>query len=118
MSSQHRLLLVDDEPEILELLRLAFHDFEVDTALNASSAVELLGSKPFDVILTDIKMPGRSGLTLIDYALALRPGIAVIVMTGHHPEFASDTRVARWILKPFSITGIRATVHEVLSGGT
>ena len=116
MSTRHRLLFVDDEAEILELLKLTFHDFDVETALNADAALDLLRTNRFDAILTDVRMPGQSGLTLIDRAIALCPDMAVIVMTGQHHEAASDRRVARWVLKPFSITGIRATVQEVLNG--
>lgn len=114
MSARHRLLLVDDEVEILELLRMTFNDYDVETALNADSAIDLLRERRFDAILTDVRMPGRSGLSVIEQADALCPGVAVIVMTGHHQELAKDTRVARWILKPFSIAAIRATVLEVL----
>lgn len=115
MSGRRRLLLVDDEAEILELLKLTFHDFDVETALNADAALHLLEARPFDAILTDVRMPGQSGLSLIDRAIAQCPGIAVIVMTGHHQDAASDSRVARWILKPFSISEIRATVQDVLN---
>ena len=114
MSSRRRLLLVDDEVEILELLKLTFHDFDVETALNAAAALDLLRANRFDAILTDVRMPGQSGLSLIDRAVALCPTIVVIVMTGHHHDADSDKRVARWILKPFSIAGIRATVQEAL----
>ena len=114
MSDKRRLLLVDDEAEILELLRLTFHDFDVDTALNADSALELLRTRQFDAIITDVKMPGRSGLSLIEHAAALCPDAAVIVITGHHQELASSAPVARWILKPFSIAGIRAAVMGVV----
>ena len=114
MSDRHRLLLVDDEAEILELLRMTFDDFDVETALNADRALDLLRRHRFDAIITDVRMPGRSGLSVIEEAESLCPGIAVIVMTGHHQEQATDTRVARWILKPFSIAGIRATVVDLL----
>ena len=116
MTPRPRLLLVDDEAEILELLRMAFHDFDVETALNAESATDLLRTKSFDALITDVRMPGGSGLTLIDHATALRPGIAVIVMTGHHQGPASDERVARWVFKPFSVSAFRATVLDVLAG--
>jgi len=115
MSSRHRLLCVDDEAEILELLKLTFHDFHVETALNADAALDLLRAHRFDAMLTDVRMPGQSGLSLIDRAVTLCPDIAVIVMTGHHHDAGSDRRVARWILKPFSIIGIRATVQDVLN---
>jgi DNA-binding NtrC family response regulator len=114
VTSRRRLLLVDDEAEILKLLTMAFHDFEVATALNVESAIDLLGTRPFDVIITDIKMPGGSGLTLIDQAASMCPGIAVFVMTGHHQEPAPNARVARWVFKPFSVSALRATVIDVL----
>jgi DNA-binding NtrC family response regulator len=114
MSAHRRLLLVDDEAEILELLTLTFHDFDVETALNVDAALDLLRAKPFDAIITDVRMPGRSGLSLIDHATALCPGVPVMVITGHHQDFAGDTRVARWIPKPFSVSGIRAIVEDVL----
>jgi two-component system, NtrC family, response regulator GlrR len=116
MTARLRLLLVDDEVEILELLTMAFHDFDVETAVNAASATELLRTKSFDALITDVRMPGGSGLKLIDQATALHPGIAVFVMTGHHQEPAEDTRVARWLFKPFSVTALRTTVLEVLAG--
>jgi len=116
MSPRRRLLVVDDEAEILELLRLTFHDFDVETALNAEAALDLLRTKCFDALITDVRMPGGSGLNLVDQAATLRPGTAVIVMTGHHQDTTSDARVARWLLKPFSVTAIRATVLDVLEG--
>jgi DNA-binding NtrC family response regulator len=116
MSVRRRLLLVDDEAEIVELLRMTFHDFEVEGALNVDSALDLLRTKPFDAMITDVRMPGQSGLSLIDRAVEIRPGIAVIVITGHHQEFAGDARVARWVAKPFSISGIRSTLLDVLDG--
>lgn len=116
MTARRRLLVVDDEAEIVELLRLTFEDFDVETALNADSAIDHLREKQFDAIITDIRMPGRSGLSLIDEAATLSPGASVIVITGHHQLIESDARVARWVHKPFSIAGIRTTVAEVLGG--
>jgi len=116
MTPRPRLLLVDDEVEILELLTMAFHDFEVETAVNVASAAELLRTKHFDALITDVRMPGGSGLTLIDHATTQHPGMPVFVMTGHHQEPVSDARVAKWLLKPFSVTALRATVLDVLAG--
>jgi len=116
MTERRRLLVVDDEAEIVELLRLTFEDFDVETAMDADSAIDRLRARPVDAIITDIRMPGRSGLSLIDEAASVCPGASVIVITGHHQMLESDTRVARWITKPFSIAGIRQAVTEVLSG--
>jgi two-component system NtrC family response regulator len=78
--------------------------------------LEILHSQPFDVLVTDVKMPGASGLSLVDRAMALSPGILIFVMTGHYQEIPPDTqdKVFRWILKPFDIASVRTWVIEAL----
>jgi len=120
MNGKPRLLFVDDEPEILELLTYTFRDFDTDTALNTDAALEILREKHFDVLVTDIKMPGTPGFTLIDSARKLSPGIVVIVITGHHQEVPEESRqkVSQWILKPFSLQVIRGAVLRSLDKTT
>src|SRR5262245_24728269 len=103
MSSKPRLLFVDDEPEILELLALTFREFDSETVENTEAALQALRMSHFDVLITDIKMPGNSGLNLIDFATKISPTLAVIVITGHHLEIPADAndKVSHWILKPF-----------------
>ena|SRR5215471_13854000 len=110
--NKRRLLLVDDEPEILELLTLSFPDFDCEIALNTVSALEILGKVHIDVLITDIKMPGESGLTLIERAKVMSPGLGVIVITGHHQETPAEVKdkVHHWILKPFRRQAIREAV--------
>ena len=115
MSTGRRLLLVDDETGILELLKMAFHDFVVATAVNVESAIDLLGEGNFDAMITDVRMPGGSGLLLIDHARAVCPGIAIFVMTGHHQAVVSDNRIAQWLFKPFSVRAVRQTVVDELA---
>jgi YesN/AraC family two-component response regulator len=112
MSGKPRLLFVDDEPEILELLVLMFRDCESQTALNTESALEILRKEQFDVLVTDIKMPGAGGLSLIESARKMAPNLAIVVITGHHQEIPEDTsaKVHQWLLKPFSRETIRAAV--------
>jgi DNA-binding NtrC family response regulator len=109
MKEKPKLLFVDDEPEILELLVLMFRDCESETALNTESALEILQKRHFDILVTDIKMPGAGGLSLIDSAKKMLPGLAIVVITGHHQEIPEDTRkkVHQWLLKPFSRETIR-----------
>ena len=116
MNHSPRLLLVDDEPEILELLRLTFRDFDTESALNTESALEALRARHFDVLITDIKMPGTPGLGLIDSAKKISADIVVIVITGHYQEMPSEAngKVDHWILKPFSIQSIRRAVLSSL----
>ena len=87
MREKPRLLFVDDEPEILELLVLMFRDCESETALNTESALEILRKKHFDVLVTDIKMPGAGGLSLIDSAKKMVNGTPTT-------SFGSPTSIA------------------------
>jgi len=106
-----RLLIVDDEAEILELIRLIFSQHEVSTAHDAPSALALLASASYDILITDVRMPGASGLDLLDQARKLQPGIHAIVITGHQYEEQNYPGVARWILKPFRAAALREAVQ-------
>lgn len=110
------LLLVDDEPEILELLALTFPDCETVTAHNARDAIEALRARRFDVLISDMKMPGGSGLSLVEQARRLWPDLVVVIITGHHEKISERERamVHRWVLKPFRIREIREIVMEAL----
>ena len=112
MRRKPKLLFVDDEPEILELLVLMFRDCEAETALNCETALEILGKRQFDVLVTDIKMPGAGGLSLIDAAKKGSPNLGIIVITGHYQEMpeGTETKVHKWILKPFNRETIREAV--------
>lgn len=79
-----RALVVDDERLTLKIISdiLAKEDYEVKTALNCEKALELLQQNEFDVILTDIRMPGRNGLDLLQRIRTYNPDMPVIIMTG------------------------------------
>lgn len=116
MKTKPRLLLVDDEREILEFLSRVFSDCDSETAINADAALELLRKTRFDVLITDIRMPGGTGLSLIHSAKQLWPDLPIIVVTGHYQEMPPDVeqKVYEWILKPFSIETIRQAVRSAL----
>jgi DNA-binding NtrC family response regulator len=80
-----RVLVVDDEPLQLELVRgfLVRRGFDVLTAGDGESARELFRASPVDVIVTDQKMPGLSGLELLEAVRAIDPEVAVIVVTAY-----------------------------------
>jgi DNA-binding NtrC family response regulator len=116
MSGKLKLLFVDDEGEILDFLVLVFRDCDTETALNTESALEALRRTRFDVLITDIKMPGALGLSLIDSARELWPDLPIVVITGHYQQVSAETeaKVHEWILKPFSIEAIREAVMSSL----
>src|ERR1051326_510272 len=78
------VLIVDDEKHTREGLQQALaENYDVSLAANAEEAFNLMEAQPFDVILTDLRMPGKSGLKVIDKALALPPRPAVLMMTAY-----------------------------------
>ncbi len=79
-----RILLVDDEPEILEITRWAFevNNYEVFTTRTGEEALHLLESTPPDVILADFKLPKMSGIEFLRKTKELKPDIPIIMITG------------------------------------
>ncbi|MDO5471122.1 MAG: sigma-54 dependent transcriptional regulator [Akkermansia sp.] len=78
------LLIVDDEKSTREALSLALEDdYEVYAAANAKAARALLDSEPVDILLTDLRLGGESGMELIDYARALPQAPTCIMMTAY-----------------------------------
>ena len=81
------LLIVDDEKPTREGLRAALEDrFDVYLAEDAKSAMDLLESEPFDVMLTDFKMPNEDGMKLIARAKSLSKPPVCILMTAYGSE--------------------------------
>lgn len=78
------ILIVDDEKHTREGLRQALEDdYEIFVARDAEEAFKLLDSEPFDVVLTDLRMSGKSGLRVIDKTLTLNPRPVCIMMTAY-----------------------------------
>ena len=80
----YSLLVVDDEKVILEILKdfLTLEGFRVTTAISGEDAMELLHKEPYDLVITDLKMPGISGLDLLKHLTERFPHTVTIVMTG------------------------------------
>src|SRR6266700_6455280 len=80
-----RILIVDDEAEIRESLQtlLELEGYEVETAANGEEGLSKLGDQPFDLVLLDLALPGRSGIELLPEIRALDPQISVIMITAY-----------------------------------
>ena len=80
-----KLLLVDDEKDFIESLaeRLQLRDFDVKSALNGDDAIKLVSENEFDVIILDVKMPGKSGIETLKEVKKLNQLSQVIMLTGH-----------------------------------
>jgi DNA-binding NtrC family response regulator len=80
-----RVLIVDDEKDFVESLaeRLKLRDFEVLTAFEGDEALERLNDEKLDVIILDVKMPGRDGIEILGEIRRRRPLVEVIMLTGN-----------------------------------
>ena len=122
---QDRLLLVDDDSSLLKLLaiRLEAEGFDVETAESAELALQAMRNAPADLIVTDLRMEGASGLELFEQVRHFYPGLPVIIMSaqGTIPEAVSATQkgVFEFLTKPVDKTRLLATIRAALmqSGG-
>ena len=83
-SSSSRILVVDDEPELLDYLAetLRREGYAVETAPDGRSATDALANGTFDLVLSDIVMPGMNGLQLLRRAREHDLDLPVLLMTG------------------------------------
>ncbi len=79
------VLVVDDERNILLTLSqaLQLEGYKVELASDAQVAFDIIGARPVDAVLMDVKMPGLDGLTALARVQELKPGLPVIMMSGH-----------------------------------
>lgn len=85
VSMKIRVLVVDDEKEFVEALaqRLELRDFEVLTAFSGEDALTRLKDKEADVVILDVKMPGRDGIEVLREIKKSKPLLEVIMLTGY-----------------------------------
>jgi DNA-binding NtrC family response regulator len=82
--SRARVLVVEDRASVLKLIATILEPaYEVTTASDGTTALALLGSAPFDVVLTDVRMPGASGFDVLRAARTRSPGTSVVMMTAY-----------------------------------
>jgi signal transduction histidine kinase/ActR/RegA family two-component response regulator len=123
LADARRILIVDDVPEILLLLRklVARMGYRVEIAASAAEALDVLRGEPVDLVLTDWAMPGMNGGELIsalkrDERLAHIP---TIVLTGHDTEFersaARDAGCDRFLVKPIKRDELQGIIADLLS---
>src|SRR5689334_22395085 len=76
-------LVVDDDPAVLSLLTAQLsQDFEVLTACSAAQAREVLARRSVDIVLSDLQLPGETGLSLLDWVRRTTPRTSRILITG------------------------------------
>ncbi len=116
-----KILVVDDEEMIRDLCThiLTGEGYRVDTAPNGNAALEALGHRDVDLLLTDIKMPGMDGLELFERVKAMNEDIVTVFITGHGTLDTAIESLMRgvdgFVLKPFTQEEILNAVSRALT---
>jgi excisionase family DNA binding protein len=115
-----RVLVVDDEASIRDLLSktLALAEYDVDLAFDGRTALDRLRPAPYDLLITDLKMPGVDGLTVIREARRLKTDLPVIIITGFSTEASAieavNLGVSGYLTKPFRVPRVLAVAAKAL----
>lgn len=121
-TSGRRILVVDDEESVGYFLRESLNkvrrEYQVELACSAQEALRHLDREPFDLVITDLRMPGIDGLQLIEEVRRQRPQTRLILMTAYGNAAVEATAyrlgACRYISKPFSIGQLVSTVAAAL----
>ncbi len=116
--SRKRILVVDDEITVCKSIRQAIEreDYEVEMALSAEEALQKEEASPFDLIITDLMMPGMSGLDLLQHLKKKKPHVTVIMVTGY-PTIRTAVESVKlgafdYLPKPFTPAELRSLVSR------
>jgi CheY-like chemotaxis protein len=118
------ILVVDDDAAMCAMLRRALEtfDFEVATATDGNAAIDAIGARRPDLVLTDIYMPGSDGFQLVKWIASQPDAIPVVAMsggakTGFDQLAAAEHLGARALIdKPFRASQLIETIERVLGG--
>ena len=108
-----RILLVDDEPGVLQALkRLFFRLYDVSLANSGQEAVDLLETEKFDIIISDMRMPGMSGAELLKHCFENYPDMVRVLLTGYSDldsaiKAVNEGNIYRYISKPWDNDQLR-----------
>ena len=113
------LLIVDDDPTFLDVLSELFSgEHQCHTASTAEEAVESMSSHDYDVIVTDVSMPGMSGEDLLGFVKAHRPGTPVVFISGSTNEERAERLLVKgafdYLQKPVRLEEITRRVERAV----
>ena len=118
--SDVRILVVDDEDYMREVVRQALEnaDFTVDEAADGNTALSMLRQYPYNVIITDLRLPGLPGETILEEAISLFPETIVILMTGFGNIQSAVEAIRKgaydYLPKPFQLAELVMRVEKGL----
>lgn len=116
-----RILIVDDERSLREFLTILLEGegYATDSAADVAEAREMLGSRAYDLVICDLKLPDGDGLDVLSHARATGLGTPFIVITAHTtPQHALETLragAAEYLSKPFEVEDLKLIISKVLT---
>ncbi len=121
MSARSKILLVEDDSAILTTLRRVLISEDYDVAIEKTGEAGLARAKaePFDIVLTDLRLPGMSGLELVRELHAACPRLPILMMTAHGTTEtaieATQSGAYDYILKPFEVPELLSLVGQAVA---
>jgi DNA-binding NtrC family response regulator len=116
-----KILIVDDEENILSALKRLFRNenYDILTAQSGEDALSTLEEQPVDLIISDLKMPNMNGIEFLAKAKETNPGALRIMLTGHADlksviEAIDKGEVYRFLLKPWNNDELKMSVRQAL----
>lgn len=115
-----KILVVDDEEDILNILKflLEKEGYGVDTAPNGEEALKKIEKDYYDVVLTDLRMPGIDGMTVLEKTKELRPSTEVVIMTVYASIESAVEAIKKgasdYIVKPFINEDLKMRIKRII----
>ena len=124
MAQKETVLVIDDELSVADALKVILSDsgYQVAVAMSGAEALEKLGKRRFDLVITDVRLPDISGLDVLRHLRRSHPGVLAIIITAHHtPELAAESLslgAVAVLLKPFSPSDLLTVIQIAFSGSS
>jgi CheY-like chemotaxis protein len=121
MTALRKVLVVDDDPAVRKSFDrvLSGKGYAVITAENGEEALRKLNEEKYDLVYSDIRMPGMSGLEVAEKVRARRPWTPVVIITGYGTDIAEERAkaagVSKFLHKPLSPAMIEDSARDVLA---
>lgn len=118
MKTKPRILIVEDERSLCLLYReeLEKEGYQVTTVLDAASALQALDTEPFDLIISDIRLPGANGLEFIRSVMERRKNVPVIINTAYesYMQDFSTWAADEYVVKSGSLDELKKKIRVLL----
>lgn len=116
---KHNILIVDDEKNILKVVSMTLKSqYDVDTARSAEEAIEKFNQNTYELVITDLKLPGKSGIDLLEYIKSRDNGLPVIMITAfgtiENAINAMKKGAFNYLTKPVNPDELQTVIREAI----